>query len=163
MAMKTKYLFLLLALLIGSIAHAQFTARVTRIIDGDSIVAIDSNLKEWQIRLDAIDCPEKGQPFAEKAKQFTSKYCYRKIVAITPKGTDKYGRTLAEVTVQGEQSLNKALLAAGMAWHFTKYSSSTELQAIEDRAKAAKAGLWAKPDAVAPWVWRHMPKPATHQ
>lgn len=144
-------------LLMSAVAYAQFTARVTRVIDGDSMVAIDSNLKEWQIRVNAIDCPEKGQPFAEKAKKYTSSFCYRKIVTVVPMGTDKYGRLLADVQVNGA-SLADSLLSAGMAWHFVKYSTSTRLQQLQDKAKAAKAGLWKDKEPVAPWDWRHMAK-----
>lgn len=155
--MKTTIAFLVF-LLASVAAWAQFSARVVRIIDGDSIVVIDSNLTEHNTRLTDIDCPEKGQPFGGKAKDFTARFCNHKMVRIIPNGTDKYGRTLATVLADG-QSLNEALLINGLAWHFIKYSSSAKLAALEQQARSSKTGLWKDPKAIAPWNWRHLPKP----
>lgn len=153
--MKTTFAFIV-CLLVSVAAIAQFKARVVRIIDGDSIVVIDSNLQEHNIRLTDIDCPEKGQPFGGKAKDFTARFCNHKMVSIYPNGTDKYGRTLANVVADG-QNLNEALLRNGLAWHFVKYSSSSKLAALEQQARNTKTGLWKDANPIAPWDWRHKP------
>jgi len=51
--------------------------------------------------LSGIDCPEKKQPFGQKAKQFTSKMVFGETVTILDKGKDRYGRTLGEVMLEG--------------------------------------------------------------
>lgn len=42
----------------------------------------------------------------------------------------------------------------GFAWHFKKYSKDPVYAQLEIEARNNKAGLWADPDAVAPWTWR---------
>jgi micrococcal nuclease len=48
-----------------------FTGPVIGIIDGDTIDVLHNGQSE-RIRLNGIDCPEKGQGYGKKAKQFTS-------------------------------------------------------------------------------------------
>lgn len=67
---------------------------------------------------------------------------------------DCYGRTLAEVLLPDGRSLNQALLKAGLAWWFRKYSKDVRLEAMEQEARFAKRGLWAEPHPVPPWEWR---------
>ena len=49
------------------------------------------------------------------------------------------------------------LVKAGLAWHFKRYSTDPVLAQAEIEARNAKAGLWADPQAIAPWEWRHPP------
>lgn len=74
-------------------------------------------------------------------------------VTVIPKKTDKYGRTIGHVLVNGED-VNLLMLQAGMAWHYRHFSSNKALQAAEDAARAGKQGLWADPKAVPPREWR---------
>ena len=46
------------------------TGLVVRILDGDTIEVLHNRQPE-RIRLSGIDCPEKGQPYGQKAKQAT--------------------------------------------------------------------------------------------
>jgi micrococcal nuclease len=46
---------------------------------------------------------------------------------------------------------------AGFAWHYKRYSSDPILAQAEIEARNAKAGLWADPQAIAPWDFRHPP------
>jgi len=50
--------------------------------------------------------------------------------------------------------LNKALIQAGLAWHFKQYSRDPELAKLEFKARAKKAGLWSEADPMPPWQWR---------
>ena len=134
-------------------AHAaEFTGRVVKVADGDSITVLIDKQQE-RVRLLSIDCPEDKQPFSTKAKAFTSDLCFGKQVVVNWEKRDRYGRVLGEVLVDGK-SVNQALLEAGMAWHYREYSKDSELQRLEDDARAAKCGLWADKDPVAPWEWR---------
>ena len=47
----------------------------------------------------AIDCPEKGQPYGHKAKQFTADMVAGKAVKIRQIDTDRYGRIVGFVFV----------------------------------------------------------------
>jgi micrococcal nuclease len=130
-----------------------YTAKVISIKDGDTIEVLKDK-KTIRIRLEGIDCPEKDQDFGQKAKQFTSDFCYNKEVTVKAKGTDRYGRTLAEISLPDGRILNQELIKEGFAWHYKKYSSDTTLANLEIKAKEHKKGLWQQVDATAPWEFR---------
>jgi len=134
--------------------------RVIGIKDGDTIEIL-YNGKSQIIRLAHIDCPEKKQPFGNAAKKYTSNLCFGKNVRIIPTGKkDRYKRLIAEVYV-GSRCVNKALVKAGMAWHYTKYSDDTEYAQLEKKARQKRVGLWSDQNPVAPWIWRTIRKSTT--
>ncbi len=139
-------------LLLLSVSTSTFTAKVIGVKDGDTIEVLYQG-KGQTVRLLDIDCPEKKQAFGQKAKQFTSDFCFGKTVRIEAGGKDRYGRILGTVYV-GNKCLNEALVSGGLAWHFTKYSHSKTFAKLEREARAKKVGLWADPNAVAPWDFR---------
>ena len=141
----------LLTLLAGVGAHdiprqiaAPFTARVTAVVDGDTIDVVTAEKRTVRIRLDGIDCPEAGQPFSNVARNFTRQMAFDKTVTVRPIDTDRYGRTVARVVVDG-QELSVALVEAGLAWVFASYSQDRMLEAAEARARGAKRGGWVDP------------------
>jgi len=78
-----------------SLAHADvLSGRVVSVIDGDTIEVFLNNRPE-RIRLNGIDCPEKGQAYGTKAKQATSALVFGKEVTLERHGRDKFGRTIA--------------------------------------------------------------------
>lgn len=106
-----------------------------------------------KVRLEGIDCPESGQDFSSAAKKYTSALVYGKTVEVRQTGTDRYGRVLAVVYADGTD-VNLALVRAGMAWHYKKYSSDARLAAAENAARGAEIGLWSLPTPIPPWDWR---------
>ena len=104
--------------LISTPLHA-WTGKVVGISDGDTIKVLQ-NSKQVKIRLHGIDTPEKAQPFGKKAKQFTAKMVAGKIVDVKKTDTDRYGRTVAVITVNGK-NLNESLVKSGFAWVYRKY------------------------------------------
>jgi len=120
---------LFLWLLAPSILWA-WTGKVVGIADSDTITVLNGKTPV-KIRLYGIDCPEKGgQAFGNKAKQFTSDMVFKKQVQIEPMDQDRYGRTVAWVFVDGK-NLCEELVAAGLAWHYKKYSSDQNLADLE--------------------------------
>lgn len=97
---------------------------------------------------------QKRQPFGTRAKEYTSELAFGQEVTVYGDGRDRYGRTLAEVRLPDGRSLNQALLRAGLAWWFRKYSKDLRLGELERQARDAKLGLWAEPHPVPPWEWR---------
>ena len=96
-----------------------------------------------QIRLWGIDCPEKGQDFGNKAKQLTSSLVFGKAVQVEPVAIDRYGRTVALVSV-GSISVNEELIRQGLAWVFTRYCDRPICEGwktLEEEARKAKRGL----------------------
>lgn len=149
---------LLLILLLVSTAQAiTLSGRVVKVTDGDTIQVL-VNGKAEKIRLSGIDCPEKKQPFGQAATRFTLKLAAQKIVTVQVETTDRYGRKVAEVFLPDGHSLNRELVHAGYAWWFRKYSNDQSIGELENEARAARRGLWAEPQPVAPWDWRKRPK-----
>lgn len=133
---------------------AEFSGKVVGLSDGDTLTVL-AGKTQVKVRLAGIDCPEKSQAFGTKARQFASSLVFEKTVAVKPSGKDRYGRTIGEIVLDDGRVLNHELVRAGMAWWYREYApNDTALKALEDEARAAKAGLWADPSPVAPWDFR---------
>ncbi len=130
-----------------------FSAKVIGITDGDTFTVLTKDKKQIKIRLEGIDCPEKGQDFGLKATTAISELCFNKNVRVEETGKDAYKRVLAYVYV-GDVCVNKELIKQGMAWHFKKYNKNKELADLELKAKKEKTGLWSMDNPKAPWDWR---------
>ena len=145
---------LLLPFLLALTAQAfEFTGKVVGVTDGDTLKVLYQGNKQYKVRLQHIDCPENGQPFATKAKQSLSAKVFGKVVTIKWDEMDKYKRILGDVYV-GKQWVNLALVQEGMAWHYKYYSKDATMAAAETKAKAGKLGIWSMPDPTAPWDFR---------
>ena len=134
---------------------ADFTGKVVGVTDGDTITVLHNGRGE-KIRLNGIDCPEKGQAYGHKAKEAASALVYGKDVTIQTYGLDKYKRTIGDVTLPDGRNLNQELVQEGMCWWYRKYAAGdTMLERLEAEARAAGRGLWADPNPMPPWEWRH--------
>ena len=133
--------------------HDPFDARVVGVSDGDTITVLDGRTRV-KVRLNGIDCPEKRQAFGARAKQLTSELAFGRTVTVKPFGKDRYGRVLGEVVLPGGRVLNEELVAAGMAWHYTRYSKDETLASLERQAREARVGVWSEARPVAPWEFR---------
>ena len=132
--------------------HADFKGKVVAVTDGDTIIVLHEGFPE-RIRLVEIDAPEKRQPFGRRSTETLSELCLHKMATLIEKGRDRYGRTLARVTCDG-QDANAEQVRKGMAWAYTKYLTDPTIKALEAQAMAAKAGLWVDPSPIPPWDWR---------
>ncbi len=152
--------FILLWALFGSRLCAQaeqFTASVIGISDGDTIQILHQGASK-RVRLWGIDCPEAGQPFGTKARQFTGALAFGKVVTLLVRDVDRYGRKVAEVTLPDGRKLNQEIVRAGFAWWYVKYARQDgELRRLEAEAKAGKRGLWADSNPMPPWEYRQRP------
>jgi micrococcal nuclease len=120
------------------------------ITDRDSISVMHSDKAE-KIRLNGIDCPQRGQPFATRAKEFTSSLAFGKEVTLKLKDKDRYGRTAADVILPDRKSLNHELVKAGYAgWYRKDAPHDRELNWLEKFARGDRHGLWSGPHAIAP-------------
>jgi micrococcal nuclease len=118
---------------------------VLRVIDGDTFILTGDR----HIRLLCLDTPEKGEPYADKAKAFGDSLLRGKAVKLeTEKNSvDKYGRTLAYIYL-GSDLYNEMLLKAGLAriYFFAKNQRhAKELLAAQNEARTAKRGIWSLP------------------
>jgi endonuclease YncB( thermonuclease family) len=140
-------------------AFADFSGKVVAVKDGDTLEVMKEGVAV-RVRLYGIDCPEKGQAFGQRAKQFASDLAFGKAVKVIEKDRDRYGRTVGEVILEDGRSLNQELVRAGLAWWYRQYAKNdAELKTLEREARDAKSGLWADADPVPPWNWRRGKRP----
>jgi micrococcal nuclease len=67
---------------------------------------------------------------------------------------DRFGRTVAFVSLPDGRDLGRELVGAGAAWHYARYSQDAELGKLEAQARAARAGLSAEPLPEPPVFYR---------
>ena len=160
--MKLFFLSLfLISVMCHSKGHAQstFSAVVTKIIDGDSIV-VKSGKKYIEVRLYGIDCPEWNQHSSKAARKYTKTLIYKKKVLVAPQYHDSYGRLVALIEHNG-QDVNGDLVESGMAWVYPKYCRKKVCEKWRINQLGAKSdgrGVWGKKDPVPPWQWKRMNK-----
>jgi endonuclease YncB( thermonuclease family) len=146
--------FAFVLVLATSAGAEDFQRKVVGIADGDTITVL-RNREPVRVRLNGIDAPEKAQPFATRAKEFTSSLAFGKVVTARVKDRDRYGRLVADVILPDGRNLNHELVRAGFAWWFRRYAPNDRALAdLEAEAREAKRGLWADPKPVPPWEWR---------
>ena len=118
-----------------------FAGKVMGVSDGDTITVLRGRTPV-KIRLHGIDAPETGQDFGTRAKQAASDLAFGKVVTVQPRGTDRYGRTVALVVLPDGRILNHELVRSGYAWWYKKYApGDTTLEQLEAEARGARRGL----------------------
>ena len=130
---------------------------VVKVLDGDSL-QVRQGGRLVELRLYGVDAPEYRQAYSSRAREFTRELLDCRTVTVEEKDVDRYGRTVALVSCQGSL-VNRELVRAGLAWRYAKYCRTeplcSELATLEQEARRARRGLWADPEPVPPWVWRH--------
>lgn len=132
--------------------------------DGDTIRAFKHN-QELNVRFCGIDAPELKQPLGIESKDYLGSLINRGngTVYILPIEQDKYERTVGDLWILDTDSmelvhLNTAMIEAGYAWHYNKYSGNCQnkgdLKLAEKTAKKKKIGIWNGDKHQAPWEWR---------
>lgn len=142
---------LLLAVVAVSAASAQvrdlvgvvFDANVVSIVDGDTVdVILAGQKRRIRIRLEGIDAPERGEPFSATATRSARVLLFDQRTRIEGRDVDRYGRLVARISVHGNDT-SVELVKAGLACHYTQYSSDAVLARAEAEARRAGRGFWA--------------------
>lgn len=137
----------------STVSQTGVGCKVVGISDGDTLTCLSSDNMQIKVRLNQIDAPEKSQAFGTAAKQALSGYVFGKTVGLKTNGTDKYGRTIAEVFV-GDKNINKAMVADGYAWAYREYMTDNDYGDLETSARSNTKGLWSEPDPIYPSDFR---------
>jgi endonuclease YncB( thermonuclease family) len=157
--MKLLLSFLLIFSVCTASASKILQGKVVSVADGDTITVLDAEKNQHKIRLQGIDAPEKTQAFGAKSKQALYEMVHGKTVQVSFEKSDKYGRILGKVLLDGQDICHQQI-KAGLAWHYKKYQNQQPLvdreaySASENAAKNEKLGLWSDPRPVAPWDFR---------
>jgi micrococcal nuclease len=138
------------------------TARVLRIVDGDTVVVVCDG-RPVTVRLIGVDTPESVHPrkpverFGREAAAFLKTLIQGKPVRIEyepgPSRRDKYGRTLAYLYLEpGGLCVNREIVARGYGHAYTRYPFTfmDDFRAAERLARERQLGLWAPGPTPAP-------------
>lgn len=138
------------------------------VADGDTLVLLSQEpIKEHKVRLSSIDAPETthpaqqakrvGQPHSRNARNHLAELVRGKSVVAKCFESDRYGRDVCEVLVDGN-SVNRAMVQAGWAWanraNKGRYLRDKAMIALEEDARRRHAGLWTDISPIPPWEWR---------
>ena len=155
--MKERIIFLLCATLCTTFTFANevgIAAKVTKVIDGNTIEIITERNEFFKIMFKNVDSPELGQEYGEEARQFTEKLLLKKKVFVTMAGKDRWGNRLAIITLHNGKTADHELIKSGNAWHNVLKSTDKELEKLEGLSKENKVGLWTKENPTPPWIYR---------
>jgi endonuclease YncB( thermonuclease family) len=134
------------------------------IYDGDTLRVVKGN-QELRIRFCGIDAPEKKQPLGIESRDYLRSLIDNSngTVHLIEVEIDRYGRTVAELFVpalsnpEQEIHLNSAMIEAGLAWHYERYSDNCidrdGLAIAEEIARDNQVGVHSG-NHQEPWLWR---------
>lgn len=136
---------------------ADFSAKVVRVIDGDTIEVLTADNHKIRIRLADIDAPELGQPYSTKSKQYLASLIDKKQVLIKDKGLDIYQRTLA-IIFYHQKNINEIMVKNGYAWAYriNKIATNQRIARFQSQAKQQKIGLWQDKNPIEPRVYKKL-------
>jgi endonuclease YncB( thermonuclease family) len=150
---------LMLAMAMGGVQANTLEGIVVGVADGDTVTIL-LDRREVKVRVAGIDAPEKKQPFGQRSKQTMSDCAFGKPSQVDWDKTDRYGRTVGKVTVEGVDC-GLRQIELGLAWHYKTYAKEQtpiDREAYgraEERAQADRLGLWTDPNPMPPWEYRH--------
>lgn len=129
-------------------------ATVTKVVDGDTIRVL-LNGQKLTIRIIGLDTPETVDPrkpvqcMGKAASDRAKELLFNKQVVLeadpTQEETDKYGRLLRYVFINGTDDYGLGAILEGYGLEYTyrlPYKYQTEYKNAENAARNAKTGLW---------------------
>lgn len=132
------------------------------VYDGDTLQVITPEGTKLRVRLAWIDAPETakpqipGQPYGREAAEYLRSLVLGRTVTVHIVDTDRYRRMVAVVTC-GEENINEAMIAAGMAEAYREYlvePYKTKYLTIEGVARQKQYGIWSQSDYIRPSEFR---------
>lgn len=144
---------------VGETRSDSYEAELVRVFDGDSLIVHRSSGKEVEIRIHAIDAPERRQPYADASRHALRERLSREQITVVEHSRDRYDRVIAKLVVDG-RDVGLDQIERGFAWHYKQYASQQSradrerYAAAEKKAKANRIGLWADETAIPPWRYR---------
>lgn len=149
-----KFLFLFL-LLISTTVFADFSGKVVKVIDGDTVEVLTHRNTKVRIRLHGIDAPEKHQAYGNKSRLFLASLIAGKEITVKNKGKDIYNRTLGILYYQNSD-INAKMVSNGYAWayRYKNIPSNKAMVSLEKQAKKKRLGLWRDKNPIEPWKFR---------
>jgi micrococcal nuclease len=149
-ALPVGALFVCVALLLFSPLAPAETARVAKVLDGDSLRLADGR----EVRLIGINAPDYGrdgahdEPFTREAQSALARLIGGGEIRLEydAERKDRYQRTLAHAFLPDGRSVQQALLREGLAFHIVVAPNLGQLdryRAAETEARRARRGVWS--------------------
>ncbi|MDJ1184449.1 thermonuclease family protein [Roseofilum sp. BLCC_M143] len=140
------------------------------VVSGDRL-QVTCDRQTLTIDLCGMVAPDMRQPFGEEARDHLRSLIEqgdredgRVRVTLYAIQEDNRDRTVADVFIPrrtqnlGEIHLNSRMTSDGYGWKLKRYAkecpSDFSIAEGQQSAKDKKIGLWADPNAIAPWQWR---------
>ena len=128
------------------VALAAESGRVVRVVDGDTYDVLAGGTV-YRVRLLGVDAPEPDQPFGHQAGDSVARLLGpQRLVRLTRRGVDLYGRTLATVRLPMADgpalALDSLLVVRGWAWAWDPKHRVAGRAAQQAVAVAGRRGLW---------------------
>ncbi len=149
--------FFILSCFFNTFAYANFSGKVVKVIDGDTIDVLTPVKQKIRIRLLDIDAPESKQAYGNASRKYLASLIAGKSVYIKESNKDIYNRTLGTVFYNGI-NINQKMVASGYAWvyRYKGVAKNKQLIALESQAKQNRKGLWKDKNPIAPWKFRRL-------
>ena len=123
------------------------TLTVTSVKDGDTVILSDGR----EVRLAQVDAPEKNECYGSQSTAALTDLVAGKTITLRRPSNgperDKYGRTLGELSADGE-SVDEELVREGAAKWYDEFAHedadiARRLERAEQEARSEHRGLWA--------------------
>lgn len=128
-------------------------AKVTKVVDGNTIQVLTSDKRNLKVLLYGIDSPELGQRFGTEAKKYLEELVLNRQVSLDVKGKDSFGNVLAIVTTEDRTDIRIEMLKEGFAWT-AEQDAIMDLEPYRTWAQRKGRGLWQENNPVPPWTYR---------
>lgn len=116
------------------------TVTVIRVIDGDSLL-VQTGAGRVEVRLDGVNTPERGECHHEEARDRLREIIGDSLVTMEQRGIDRFGRSLARLTVEGTDiALDMARGGHGVA--LATAPDPQPLLEAEESAYRDGLGMW---------------------
>ena len=134
-----------------------FSARVIKVVDGDSL-NVEYAGQKIKLRLWGIDAPEMRQAYGKEARVWLAAMVNGRRIQAQAKDIDIYHRLVVLVWVD-DQLVNEEMVRQGAAWVYPRYCREQICDGwrrLQDDARSAQRGLWGNAKAIPPWEKRRM-------
>ena len=156
-----KYCLIIFICLINVHCYAEnitleiLSAKVIKVVDGDTVYLKHKEYGKLKIRLADIDAPEKDQPHGIDATDTLKKLIDKRSVKLKKITVDRYNRIVG-IIYANDVEINYYLVRNGYAWCYDKYNKRAKIKNAENMARLEKLGLWSNQSEspIAPWGWR---------
>jgi micrococcal nuclease len=147
---------IILFCLLNTLVYADFSGKVIKVIDGDTVDILTVKKQKVRVRLLDIDAPESTQAYGNASRKYLATLIASKNVFVKENKKDIYKRCLGTIFLN-KININAKMVESGYAWayRYKGVANNKMMVKLETRANQNKKGLWKDKHPIAPWDFRH--------